>query len=249
MNGRVDEDDLRLVFRTSPLLTEATKLIVESDDGISVSDIARRLHKKPPTVHRALGRLQTLSLVSLTRKGRTVVYQILPTKKDVVKRILSHVYYPTKSFVIGELARPPPNVRVTENAKVVGVSFGHTIDILYEYSGSGRKEPTKVALDVMSSLTMEDTLYQIGKFLDAGEGLDGYVLVVVEDGPSRESFSFLERFLNGMVDHMIPVTAVFVERKDPLKGIKQARDVAVENLREMRAFKRAALREVARRKQ
>jgi hypothetical protein len=232
---QADEVELYSIFKTSPLLTEATKLIVEAaEEGMSVSEIANILHKKAPTVHRALQKLRPLSLVSTRTEGRTITYRVLPGKKDVVQRILARLYYPTESFVIGELIRPSLNVTVKQNEEVRGMCFKHNIDIVYEYSQDVKlKNVSRVAIEVRSNLASGDVFAVVGRLFDiqAAE-LDGFLLVVVEDGTSRQSFSNLENFLNAVKNKLdMPTTAIFVEKKAPLIAIKEAQNLAASMLR------------------
>lgn len=231
---QIDELELYSIFKTSPLLVEATKLIVQAEGGMSVSEIANRLHKKAPTIHRALQKLRSLSLVSTGREGRTVTYRVLPGKKDVVERILARLYYPTESFVTGELIHPSLNVTVKQNEEVRGMYFKHNIDIIYEYSQEVKlKNISRVAIEVQSNLAGETVFAVVGRLFDiqAAE-LDGFLLVVVEDGTSRQSFLNLENFLNAVKNKLdMPIAAIFVEKKDPLIAIKEAQNLAASMLR------------------
>jgi len=242
----LDQAELFSIFKNSPLLSESTKLIAESKSGITLGEIADRLHKKSPTVHRAIQRLRTLSLVSVTRKGRTARYQILPNKKDVVRQILFDVYHPTKSFVIGELVHPPFNAKVKQKAKVKGMTFEHTVDIVYESLDRNRNTSSRIALDVLTNLADADIHHVAGKFLDILAEIDGYFVLVVEDGCSRESYSRLDRLLKRMREKIGPNTAIFIERRAPLKGIKEALDsvgTAIEVYDDVKSFARQKLSE------
>jgi len=234
MELRADEAELYALFKKSPLVTEATKLIAEAKDGIGLTEIANRLHKKSPTVHRALQKLKALSLVGITREGRTATYRIRPTKKNTVNRILAQVYHPTISFVIGELSPSSPKENMIENGEVKGTCFNHKVDVLYEYYEDTEKaDHLEVAIDVLDKLRRKDILALAGKMLDIDVAdLDGYLIIVVEDGSSREDFSTLERLLDTVKDKLnTPVDAIFIERKTPLDTVREARDLLNSMLR------------------
>jgi hypothetical protein len=128
--------------------------------------------------------------------------------------------------VIGELLHPPFNVKVKQNAEIKGTSFEDTVDIVYESSGRNRKVSATVAVDVLTNLTKKDVLQVAGKFLNIVGEIGNYLVLVVEDGCSRESYSHLDRLLNRMREEIGPNEAIFVEKKAPLKGIKEALDSA-----------------------
>ena len=229
----LDRAELFSIFKSSPLLSESTKLIAESKGGTTLSEIADRLHKKSPTVHRALRKLKTLSLVDVTKRGRTATYQIRPAKKRIVDRILAEVYYPTKSFVIGELRPSSTEEHMVENGEVRGTCFRHKVDAIFEYY-PWEPERSQVAIDILSKLSYVDVLTLVGKAfdIDATE-LYGYMIIVVEDGSSRANFSALERLLETVRDKLrTPVNTIFIEKKAPLRGIMEARDLLATILRQ-----------------
>jgi len=239
MSGQVEEAELYLAFKTSPLLTETAKLILEAKGGISASEIALRLHKKAPTVHRALQKLRSLSLVTIGRKGRNMSYMVLPSKKHTVERILVLFYHPTKSFVIGELAHPSLNVSVKQNEEIKGMCFKHRIDIIYEYyeerssvSGHELLGEHRVAINVLNKFSERDALSVVGTLFDLQAAkLDGYLLGVIEDGTSHQSFLKLKSLLDAMENKLdFPSDAVFIRKKASLAGIKEIRDLAVSML-------------------
>jgi len=238
---KVEAAELYSVFKGSPLLTEATKLIVEADQGISVTEIAQRLHKKAPTIHRALQKLRSLSLVTTNKEGRNVSYRILPGKKTALTHILAQLYYPTESFVVGELSHPTLKVHVSRDVEFTGICFKHRIPLIYEYTEfrSGVKEDevgdtSSVGILVLTRLDERDMLSLVGEMFDLHKtGVNGYILAVVEDGISPEDFSRLDRFFDDLQDKLdVWVSPVLVEKKDPLKGLKQIQDIAADWLRQ-----------------
>jgi DNA-binding transcriptional ArsR family regulator len=233
--------ELYSVFKASPLLTEATKLIVEADHGISVTEIAQKLHKKAPTIHRALQKLRSLSLVTINQEGRNMTYAILPGKKTAVTHILAQLYYPTESYVVGELSHPSLKVQVSRDVEFAGICFKHQIPLIYEYTEfrSDVKEEvagetSTVGVLVLTRLDRRDMLSLVGELFDLHKTkVKGYVLAVIEDGASSEDFSRLGRFLGDLQDKLdISVTPVLVQKKDPLKGLKQVQDIAANRLRQ-----------------
>jgi len=231
----LDRAELFSIFKNSPLLSESTKLIAESESGMTLSEIANRLHKKSPTVHRALRKLRTLSLVDTAKKGRVTTYRIRPTKKNIINRILAQVYYPTRSFVIGELRPSSVDEHVVENGEVKGTIFKHKVDAIFElYPEDMQFERSQVAIDILGKLSYVDVLSLVGKAfdIDASE-LYGYMIIVIEDGSSYGNFSALERLLDTVRGKLrTPVNAIFIEKKDPIRGIMKAREVLANILRQ-----------------
>jgi predicted transcriptional regulator len=227
----VEDEQLYMVFSSSPLLTEATKLILESGQGIGLVQIASRLHKKPPTVHRALQKLHSLNLVATSREGRTITYRIFPNRKDVVKNILAKVYHPTESFVIGELINAPLGVTAAKESSIKGFSFNHIIDIVYS---KGQDIPTsRVAVEVLTRLDRQTILSTIGKLVDIGAAkIDAFLILVVENGETCLSFTNLERALSAVKPKIDFTVATFlIEKKTPLISIKKAKDWVVSTLK------------------
>jgi len=229
----LDQAELFSIFKNSPLLSESTKLIAESRGGMTLSEIAGRLHKRSPTVHRALRKLRTLSLVEVTKKGRVTTYQIRPTKKNIISRILAQVYRPTRSFVIGELRPSSAEEHMVENGEIKGTCFRHKVDAIFEYY-PWEPERSQVAIDILGKLSYVDVLTLVGKAFDIDTAkLYGYMIIVVEDGSSRANFSTLERLLETVRDKLsTPVNAIFIEKKAPLRGIMEARDLLATILRQ-----------------
>jgi predicted transcriptional regulator len=248
MSRTADEEELYSIFKTSPLLTEIANLIVESKTGLSVGELANKLHKKEATVHKALRRLRTMPFVSTTYEGKRKLYQISPKNRHHVERILVKLYHPTKRFVIGELSRTEGlNVRVLHNTNVRGKCFTHNFDIQYVYLPgilAGVEQPRYIGLIVLEQLTDYDILALGGMLVDLQEGgeildakddlwLVAVCLVVVEDGrATSKSFNDLDHFL-GLLREMkmeegeplldIKIAAKLVERKAPQKGIEEVR--------------------------
>jgi hypothetical protein len=107
------------------------------------------------------------------------------------------------------------------------------MDIVY-YHERGIKldeETHSVGINVLDALPALDILsvggilmdLQDGGSLEAGNALDGVMLVVVEDSVGHDAFSGLERYLNVIQEKIdIDTTAVLVEKKNPRDGIEKA---------------------------
>jgi DNA-binding MarR family transcriptional regulator len=243
MPRTIDDMELYALFKASPLLTEATKVIIESKDGISVSEIAKMLHKKEPTVHKAVRRLRLLSLVALKTEGRRKAFRVVPKRKAIIESILAKLYYPTKGFVTGELLRGDLNVTSVQNGAVKGMCFTHTMDIVYYYEREVRvgEDFGSVGIIILHTLDENEILSVGGRLVDIQDGgsvgqgfsLDGVLLVVIEDGSTHEAFSKLERYLKVISERVnISTATVLIEKKNPRNGIDEAQHWAASVLKE-----------------
>lgn len=241
MKKRYNEYELFSVFKTSPLLTEITKIILDSKEGTNVSEIAKVLHKKPPTIHRALRKIQELSLVNVNKRGKIVNYKILPNKKDTVTKILVQLYYPTESYVIGELASTNLNVNVKQNEDMKGSCFIHKFDLVYEYTPITSTvrdiEPESVscvAIQVFERLLERDILALIGRIFDLQSSkLDGYIVGVIENETSEELYPRLQKLFDTIQDKLdMTVDAILIQKRDPEIGIKRLQKLAEDILKQ-----------------
>ncbi|MGO9643771.1 MAG: ArsR/SmtB family transcription factor [Candidatus Bathyarchaeia archaeon] len=241
------DEELYTILCDNPLLAEATKMIVESQDGISVSEIARRLDKKQPTVHRALHKLRDLSLLVIQSDGASKMYQIVSEKKDAIKAMLIKIA-PRKSYIIGELRfTGSPSVLSSENVQLKGAFLDHTVDVVYDYKWEVDKDQvatSRVAFIILDTLTQEDMLRWGTTLFDLEKAkLDGIVLLVIEGGSNRKSFLLLRRLLRyvynvhySILKERTPIPippefrVILIEKKHPEVGIKKARDRGIEIL-------------------
>jgi DNA-binding transcriptional ArsR family regulator len=232
-SNELDETELYSIFKSSPLLTESTKLILESTEGITVTEIGKQLHKTEPTVHGALRPLRDLSLVQIRPAGKNKIYSITPAMRNSIQNILVKLYLPTRSYVLGEMQVliPPPTIEVIRDQLVLGKCFRHRIDLMYQYTDDSGEKYAIVAW-VISNLTEHEILTSAGKVLDLQmvskdwQGQTGFLFIVLEDrkgGTSRKLFSDLARFLKAL-DFSQPTTAILIEKKNPLRGINLAKN-------------------------
>ncbi len=245
MSQGISEAELYAILRESPVLAESTKFIIETD-GVTEAEIAKALHKKQPSIHLVLQRLRLLSLVAIKSEGRRKIYRVVPKRKSVVESIIAKLYYPTRGFVIGELlnVRTSFNVQTDEHLKVKGTTFIHNFDIVYTYddSISVGGNARFLGIIVLDNLVDEDILALGGKLLDLQdgghveniwEGLQGVLMVVVEDGSTRDAFSKLEQFLKVINEKVnIKTAAVLIEKKSPGSGLQDSIDWAVSALKD-----------------
>lgn len=186
-------------------------------------------------------------MVTIRSEEKKKIYRIVPSKKDLLQRLLVKLYYPTKSYVLGELQQLGSyNVDVLQNEEVKGECFTHTIDLVFthERSISMGKDTRSVGVIVLDNVTEHDILALGGRLLDLHDGgqwgnpswglrLDGMLHVMVEDGSSQRSFSELEKFLTANRKFLnIQTTAVFVKKKFPREGMEKAQSWAVSILNE-----------------
>jgi DNA-binding Lrp family transcriptional regulator len=232
-----EDDEIYSTFKSSPLLTEATKVIVEAEGPIGLREVAEKLGKKPPTVHRALRKLRDSKILLASKSGRNVAYSILPAKKLVVERILSKLYHPTDSYVLGMLKRHDGirDVAWFENIEVIGRCFPHVTPLVYERvssSNSGKTKPKLVGVDVLSTLSDEDMLGLAGRLFDLASSLHGYVLAVIENGVLAEEYQKLQEFIKTVKPKLnFMVSCVFIRKDDPIDGIQEVRRAVAGMLR------------------
>jgi DNA-binding transcriptional ArsR family regulator len=242
MSGRIGEAEVYAIFRESPVLAESTKFILESD-GVSETEIAKALHKKQPSIHRVLLRLRNLSLVTVRSEGKRRIYRLAPKNRSKIELVLAKSYYPTRSFVLGELKgiTAPPEVVVKTNQRVKGKCFTHTIDLSYGVLlDSG--ETCNVAVWVPNNLNEGDMLAFLGRIIDLQTAPEeknetgwvvnqfaGYLIVLIEDGTTRKSFSDLDRLMRAHEDKLYPKPRlILIERRDPMHCIAEAREFVSE---------------------
>lgn len=228
----LEEDEIYSIFKSSPLLTEATKVILEAEGTIGLTEIAEKLGKKPPTVHGALQKLRNSKILLTTKMGRNVAYNISPTKKTVVERIVSRVYHPTDSYVIGMLKRHEDlPVNVFEDMEFEGRCFVHIIPMIYErvsrtQSNGNSVKGQRVGIDVLATLSDEDIMGLAGRLFDLQHTLNGYVFAVIENGVSQETFTKLEGFIN-VIRPKLKTRCVLIKKSNPVEGVRKVRRAAL----------------------
>jgi len=242
----MDERELYAAFKTSPLLTEVTKLIVESKTGLSVGELAEKLHKKDATVHKALRRLRTMPFVRVRYEGRKKLYQITPKHTTLVERVLAELYYPTKAFVVGELFKNPvttteqnKNAYVLLNQVIKGGCYTHALDVV-PYEASPDKPGSSVGIMILDKLAKTDVLRLAGTLLDLNDGgvieqtegnpelyVVNFLVVVIDNGETREfiEFRIFDRYMQQIEkSQKLQIGWVLIQRNNPMRGIQSAQN-------------------------
>jgi DNA-binding transcriptional ArsR family regulator len=212
------DEDLYFFVRGNPVAFNILGLVSESARGLTVTEIATKLNKMPPSISRAVSKLVEKELLESVRVGRNKFYKIKTGKNETVSRLIENS--------IRIFARPPmfrmlslensaisvilkefeqrvfrEKMRITVGSSLSGKHLDHGFDIVLHNSKT-------VAMEIAYSSDVNTLFERIGRWADLRESGIALIILVILGGVKQPYRSFFETL---ETDYKPPVKVIVVD--------------------------------------
>jgi DNA-binding transcriptional ArsR family regulator len=212
------DEDLYFFIRGNPVAFNILGLVSESARGLTVTEIATKLNKMPPSISRAVSKLVDKGLLESVRVGRNKFYKIKAGKNETVNRLVENSIrvFPRPpmfrmlslessaiSVILKELEQGVlrQKIRITAGSSLSGKHLDHGFDIVLHNSKT-------VAIEIAHSSDVNALFERIGRWADLRGSDVSLIILVILGGLKQPYRSFFETL---GTDHKPPIQVIVVD--------------------------------------